>query len=70
MACVIPFPTRRPASKRNDYSFLTEHIAAFSSEWLRKEQTKKTQEEEVLKLLRRIDRSLVKISTAQGENHG
>ena len=70
MACIVPFPARRPASKKNDYSFLE----AYVHQWMATENAKEAQrnpaldpanpEEEILKLLRRIDRRLSKLAVA------
>jgi len=70
MACVIPFPARRPAAKKTDYSFLNAYI----HQWMAAEDateepnkpvlTSKTPEDEILKMLRRIDKRLAKMAAA------
>lgn len=70
MACVIPFPARRPTAKKTDYSFLNAYI----HHWMAAEgkqtepnlitRAQANPEDEMLKLLRRIDRRLSKIAAA------
>lgn len=62
MACVIPFPRRRKPRLNPDYSFLTEAVLRqHAAEGPRKAPPNA---EEILELLRRIDRRLAKISVA------
>lgn len=72
MACVIPFPTRRPAKsptdKHEQYAFLKDYAKAyFAIERAKEESVSPTDiyvppETEILKLLRRIDRRLSKLA--------
>ena len=61
-ACVIPFPARRPAADKSRYDFIKEVIAQAV---LSATPAPAQREDEILKLLRRIDRQLAKMATAR-----
>jgi hypothetical protein len=64
-ACVIPFPARRPAAAPSKYDFIKDLVKeAFLSTPPAPAPTNR--EDEILKLLRRIDRRLAHLTTVQG----
>lgn len=61
-ACVIPFPSRRPAADKSRYDLIKDVVA----QALRSATPERpSHDDEILKLLRRIDRRLAKMATAQ-----
>lgn len=61
-ACVIPFPARRPAADKSRYDCIKEVIA---QAMLSATPAPAQREDEILKLLRRIDRQLARMATAR-----
>lgn len=61
-ACIIPFPSRRPAADKTRYDFLKDAVA---QALLSATPARPGREDEILNLLRRIDRRLAKMATAQ-----
>jgi hypothetical protein len=61
-ACIIPFPSRRPAADKTRYDLIKDVIA---QALLSAAPARPGREDEIINLLRRIDRRLAKIATAQ-----